>query len=434
MAAYKGTTVPASPTCSMIVGPNTGLGHSSMVFIIESQIAYIRDALRRCGERGFAAVEPRAEAQGAWNADVQRRMKRTVWNTGGCASWYLDAHGRNTTLWPRTTFTFRRLLARVRRRRVRRRRRTPRTRPREVTHEPPREDPRRQGRRDHRRRLRHRPRAGAERRPAGRAARALRLDEAGLAETVDLVKAAGAREVRSDVVDVSDRAAVAAYAAAVVEQFGRVNMVVNNAGVALTGDFEEIELRGLRLDRRRQLLGRRQRHQGVPAPPDRLRRRPPRQHLQPVRADQHARPDGVQRHEVRRPRLHRGAARGDADHRPPGRRHLRPPRRHQDRHRPQRPQDRRARTQAAIDALFEKKLARMTPEKAAQIIIDGVLGREGARAGRPRRPRAAPLRQARRLPLPGRRRPRHRPDHAVQALTRRRLTTGRRRRAGRTAG
>lgn len=63
----------------------------------------------------------------------------------------------------------------------------------------------------------------------------------GLAETVDLVKGAGAREVRSDVLDVSDRAAMGEYAAAVAEQFGTVNMVVNNAGVTVTGDFEDME-------------------------------------------------------------------------------------------------------------------------------------------------------------------------------------------------
>ena len=60
-----------------------------------------------------------------------------------------------------------------------------------------------------------------------------------LAETVDLVKGLGA-EVRSDVIDVSDRAAVGAWATAVAEQFGRVNVVVNNAGVTVTGDFEEM--------------------------------------------------------------------------------------------------------------------------------------------------------------------------------------------------
>jgi NAD(P)-dependent dehydrogenase (short-subunit alcohol dehydrogenase family) len=63
----------------------------------------------------------------------------------------------------------------------------------------------------------------------------------GLAETVELVKAAGAHELRSDVLDVSDRAAMVTYAAAVADQFGRVNMVVNNAGVTVTGDFEDME-------------------------------------------------------------------------------------------------------------------------------------------------------------------------------------------------
>lgn len=66
------------------------------------------------------------------------------------------------------------------------------------------------------------------------------VDEAGLAETVDLVKGAGAREVRSDRLDVADRDAFTAYASAVAEQFGRVNVVVNNAGVALSGDLVEI--------------------------------------------------------------------------------------------------------------------------------------------------------------------------------------------------
>ena len=110
MSAYKGTTIAGFPNLFQIVGPNTGLGHSSMVFIIESQIAYILSALQRMGERQIATVEPRPEAQRAWNEDLHRRMQRTVWNTGGCASWYIDDHGRNTTLWPRTTFKFRELL------------------------------------------------------------------------------------------------------------------------------------------------------------------------------------------------------------------------------------------------------------------------------------------------------------------------------------
>jgi cation diffusion facilitator CzcD-associated flavoprotein CzcO len=111
MAAYKGTTVHGFPNLFQIVGPNTGLGHSSMVFIIESQVRYIRSALQAMGARGLGSVEPTAAAQQAWNADLHRRMERTVWSTGGCASWYLDEHGRNTTLWPRATFRFRQLLS-----------------------------------------------------------------------------------------------------------------------------------------------------------------------------------------------------------------------------------------------------------------------------------------------------------------------------------
>ena len=97
MSAYKGTTVHGFPNLFLLTGPNTGQGHTSMVFIIESQVAYLRDAVAHaCASQRYAAVEPRADAQRRWNADLQRRMKRTVWNTGGCSSWYLDSHGRNT--------------------------------------------------------------------------------------------------------------------------------------------------------------------------------------------------------------------------------------------------------------------------------------------------------------------------------------------------
>jgi cyclohexanone monooxygenase len=109
---YKGATVPGFPNLFLIVGPNTGLGHSSMVLQIESQVAYLVDAWRRMRRLGLAAVEPDPAAEEAWNADLQRRMRRTVWSTGGCRSWYLDAAGRNVALWPRTTYAFRRLTSR----------------------------------------------------------------------------------------------------------------------------------------------------------------------------------------------------------------------------------------------------------------------------------------------------------------------------------
>ena len=107
MAAYKGTTVAGFPNLFFIVGPNTGLGHSSMVFMIESQVTYIVDAIRTMRAHDYGTVDVSDAVLADYNADVQKRMKRTVWTTGGCASWYLDAHGNNTTLWPRTTFAFR---------------------------------------------------------------------------------------------------------------------------------------------------------------------------------------------------------------------------------------------------------------------------------------------------------------------------------------
>ncbi|HEY2877438.1 MAG TPA: 4-hydroxyacetophenone monooxygenase, partial [Nocardioides sp.] len=112
MSAYKGTTVHGFPNLFMLTGPNTAQGHTSVVFVVESQVAYIRDALRTLRSKRYGALEPRADAQRRFNASLQRRMRRTVWTRGGCMSWYQDTHGRITTLWPRSTFTLRRILAR----------------------------------------------------------------------------------------------------------------------------------------------------------------------------------------------------------------------------------------------------------------------------------------------------------------------------------
>lgn len=106
--AHRGTTIAGFPNLFMLVGPNTGLGHTSLIYMIESQVAYTLDALRYLRRSRAAAVEVRPEAQVAYNHAVQRRMAGTVWTSGGCASWYLDAHGHNTTLWPTFTWRFRR--------------------------------------------------------------------------------------------------------------------------------------------------------------------------------------------------------------------------------------------------------------------------------------------------------------------------------------
>jgi len=104
--AYLGTTVPGFPNLFLIVGPNTGLGHNSMVFMIESQLRYVLDALDRMDRARLAAVDTRPDVADAFNAELQQRMKRTVWTTGGCTSWYQTRDGQITTLWPGSTLTF----------------------------------------------------------------------------------------------------------------------------------------------------------------------------------------------------------------------------------------------------------------------------------------------------------------------------------------
>ena len=110
--AHLGSTVEGFPNLFFLLGPNTGLGHSSMVYMIESQIAHVMGALQLMRERGAATIEVRADAQDRYNAALERRLGGTVWNTG-CASWYLDRTGRNATIWPDWTWRFRRRTARL---------------------------------------------------------------------------------------------------------------------------------------------------------------------------------------------------------------------------------------------------------------------------------------------------------------------------------
>ncbi|MGH8860310.1 MAG: flavin-containing monooxygenase [Jatrophihabitantaceae bacterium] len=107
--AYKGAAVHGFPNMLFVIGPNTGLGHSSMVYMAESHINYLASALDEMDRHGLATFEVREDRQRQYNEKLQDRMASTIWTTGGCASWYLDAHGNNTTLWPSFTFRFRRM-------------------------------------------------------------------------------------------------------------------------------------------------------------------------------------------------------------------------------------------------------------------------------------------------------------------------------------
>ncbi len=98
--AYLGMTVSGFPNLYILVGPNTGLGHNSIVFMIEAQVHYVLRCLERMEDRKVGALEVKPAALRAFNDRVQERLSSVVWNTGGCTSWYLDENGKNVTLWP----------------------------------------------------------------------------------------------------------------------------------------------------------------------------------------------------------------------------------------------------------------------------------------------------------------------------------------------
>ncbi len=104
--AYLGTTVSGFPNLFMMTGPNTLLGHSSMVFIIEAQARYVLSSIRAMRERRLKLVDVRADAQARYNERLQERLGKTVW-ASGCTSWYKTRSGKNTMLWPGFTFEYR---------------------------------------------------------------------------------------------------------------------------------------------------------------------------------------------------------------------------------------------------------------------------------------------------------------------------------------
>ena len=112
MEALHGTTVAGFPNLFLLVGPNSALGHNSIIYIIEAQVDYVLKALDAMAASGAASVVPTAEAQRRYNQRVQADLADSVWVSGGCSSYYLDAGRRNTTLWPHRAALFRRSVRR----------------------------------------------------------------------------------------------------------------------------------------------------------------------------------------------------------------------------------------------------------------------------------------------------------------------------------
>ncbi|MBJ7354938.1 MAG: NAD(P)/FAD-dependent oxidoreductase [Thermoleophilaceae bacterium] len=106
--AYLGTTIPDFPNLFIVTGPNTGIGHTSAIFIIESQMEYISRAIDRALASPGGIIEVTAAAEEAYTADIHKEMERTVWHNGGCNSWYKSRSGKVIAMYPGFSFTFRR--------------------------------------------------------------------------------------------------------------------------------------------------------------------------------------------------------------------------------------------------------------------------------------------------------------------------------------
>lgn len=110
--AYLGTTVSGFPNLGLLLGPNTGVGHNSIVHMIESQMAYIMQYIKRIERLDVGQyLDVKIEMQRLYNDIIQTQLKKTVW-ASGCRSWYMNAQGKNTTLYPGLTTTFRKVTRR----------------------------------------------------------------------------------------------------------------------------------------------------------------------------------------------------------------------------------------------------------------------------------------------------------------------------------
>ncbi|MEW2399360.1 NAD(P)/FAD-dependent oxidoreductase [Streptomyces sp. NPDC046862] len=110
--AYLGTTVSGFPNAFILLGPHLGTGHSSAYMVLEAQLDYLAGAVRHFRSSGWTSMNVRPEVQAAFNAEVQQALPSTVYNAGGCSSYYLDGNGRNSFSWPWSTGRMRRRLAR----------------------------------------------------------------------------------------------------------------------------------------------------------------------------------------------------------------------------------------------------------------------------------------------------------------------------------
>ncbi len=107
--AYLGTTMPNFPNYFVVTGPNTGIGHTSAIFVIESQMKYIMQCIEKIQDEKLQSIEPTIQAEQDYTQMVHEEMEKTVWKTGGCSSWYQNKQGKVIAMFPGFSFVYRQM-------------------------------------------------------------------------------------------------------------------------------------------------------------------------------------------------------------------------------------------------------------------------------------------------------------------------------------
>jgi len=111
--AYKGITITGFPNLMMLYGPNTNVGHNSIVYLIESQIKYILDYIKQANTKQLRYMDVKTERQQQFNQKLHHDLQNSVWNTGGCTNWYLTDEGKNTNNWSGLTLSYRKTTQKI---------------------------------------------------------------------------------------------------------------------------------------------------------------------------------------------------------------------------------------------------------------------------------------------------------------------------------
>jgi cation diffusion facilitator CzcD-associated flavoprotein CzcO len=104
--AYLGTSLPDFPNMFIVTGPNTGIGHTSAIFVIEAQMNYIMNAINYVDAAGAKSIEVTPEAEERYTHHIHQEMKKTVWDKGGCNSWYKSKSGKVIAMFPGFSFSY----------------------------------------------------------------------------------------------------------------------------------------------------------------------------------------------------------------------------------------------------------------------------------------------------------------------------------------